>query len=123
MNWIDILIAAAIVAAFLLYRHSGLISIKDAQAHLKNGPWSSTCAPPANLSPVICPTPVNLPLSEIEAQPHPASQRQESGAAAAPARSGARSGAAKKEADCPSAAPTFFNMGSYARAERIVTGK
>jgi len=57
MNWIDILIAAAIVAAFLLYRHSGLISIKDAQAHLKNGAMVIDVRTAANLSPVICPTP------------------------------------------------------------------
>ena len=37
MNWWDVLIAAGIVAAFLIYRRAGLITVKDAQDHLKHG--------------------------------------------------------------------------------------
>jgi len=59
-------------------------------------------------------------LSEIEANLTRLVKDKESGAAVH-CQSGARSGAAKKKL-IASAAPNVFNMGSYARAERIVTG-
>ena len=121
MNWIDVLIAAAIVAAFLLYRHSGLISIKDAQAHLKNGAMVIDVRTAGEFVAGHLPHAVNLPLSEIEAN-LTRLVKDKNQVLLLHCQSGARSGAAKKKL-IALGCPNVFNMGSYARAERIVTGK
>jgi rhodanese-related sulfurtransferase len=121
MNWIDILIALALLAAFLIYRRTGLISINDAQSYLKNGAMVIDVRSAGEFVARHLPIAVNLPLSEIETnlarRVHDKSQ-----VLLLHCQSGARSGAAKKKLislGCPNA----FNMGSYARAERIVAGK
>ncbi len=121
MNWIDILIAAAIIAAFLLYRRSGLISIKDAQTHLKSGAMVIDVRTAGEFVAGHLPVAVNLPLSEIETH---LSRRikDKNQVLLLHCQSGARSGAAKKKLialGCPNA----YNMGGYTRAERIVSGK
>jgi rhodanese-related sulfurtransferase len=121
MNWIDILIAAAIVAAFLVYRHPRLISIKDAQAHLKNGAMVIDVRTAGEFVAGHLPFAVNLPLSEIETN-LARRIKDKNQVLLLHCQSGARSSVARKKLaalGCPSA----FNMGSYARAERIVTGK
>lgn len=121
MNWTDALIAAAIVAAFLIYRRSGLISIKDAEAYLKNGAMVIDVRTAGEYVSGHLPVAVNLPLSEIETN---LSRRvkDKNQVLLLHCQSGARSGAAKRKLialGCPNA----YNMGSYARAERIVSGK
>jgi phage shock protein E len=121
MNWIDILIAAAMVTAFLAYRRSGLISIKDAQAHLKNGAMVIDVRTAGEFVVGHLPVAVNLPLSEIETN---LSRRvtDKNQVLLLHCQSGARSGAARKKL-LALGCPNVFNMGSYARAERIVSGK
>jgi rhodanese-related sulfurtransferase len=121
MNWTDILIAIAIVAAFLLYRRAGLISIKDAQTYLKSGAIVIDVRTAGEFVAGHLPVAVNLPLSEIETN---LSRRvkDKNQVLLLHCQSGARSGVAKKKLialGCPNA----YNMGSYARAERIVSGK
>jgi phage shock protein E len=121
MNWIDILIAIALLAAFLIYRRTGLISVKDAQAHLKNGAMVIDVRTAGEFVSGHLPIAVNLPLSEIESN---LSRRvnDRNQVLLLHCQSGARSGAARKKL-IALGCPNVFNMGSYARAERIVSGK
>jgi phage shock protein E len=121
MNWIDIFIAIAILTAFVLHRRAGLISIKEAQSYLKNGAMVIDVRTAGEFVAGHLPIAVNLPLSEIETH---LSRRikDKSQVLLLHCQSGARSGQARKKLialGCPNA----FNMGSFARAERIVSGK
>ncbi len=121
MNWTDILIAVAILAAFLIYRRAGLISIKEAQSYLKSGAMVIDVRTAGEFVAGHLPIAVNLPVSEIETN---LSRRvkDKNQVLLLHCQSGARSGVAKRKLialGCPNA----FNMGSYTRAERIVAGK
>jgi rhodanese-related sulfurtransferase len=121
MNWIDLLIAAAIVAAFLVYRRAGLISIKDAEAHLKKGAQVIDVRTAGEFVTGHLPVAVNLPVNEIEAN-WSRRIKDKNKVLLLHCQSGARSGVAKKKL-IALGCPNVFNMGSYARAERIVSGK
>src|ERR1039457_5179875 len=116
MNWTDVLIAAAIVAAFLIYRSAGLISIKDAQAYLKNGAMVIDVLTAGEFVAHHLPIAVNLPLSEIETN---LSRRvtDKNQVLLLHCQSGARSGAAKKKL-LALGCPNTYNMGSYRSEER-----
>ena len=66
MNWWDVLIAFGIIAAFLIYRRSGLVSVKDAQEHLKHGALVIDVRTAGEFVSGHLPVAVNLPLSEVE---------------------------------------------------------
>jgi rhodanese-related sulfurtransferase len=121
MNWTDVLIAAAILAAFLVYRRAGLISIKDAQAQLKSGAMVIDVRTAGEFVAHHLPGAVNLPVSEIESN---LSRRvsDKNQVLLLHCQSGARSAAAKTKL-IALGCPNVFNMGSYPRAERIVSGK
>ncbi len=121
MNWTDILIAVAIVVAFLLIRRVGVISVKEAQAYLKNGAMVIDVRTAGEFVAGHLPVAVNLPLNEIETS---LSRRVEdkNRVLLLHCQSGARSSAARKKL-IALGCPNVFNMGSYARAERIVSGK
>lgn len=121
MNWIDILVAAAILAAFLIYRRAGLISIKDAQDRLRHGAMVIDVRTAGEFVAGHLPVAVNLPLSEIETN---LSRRvkDKNQVLLLHCQTGARSGQARKILHAIGC-PNVFNMGSYARAERIVSGK
>jgi len=121
MNWTDILIAAAIVAAFLIYRRAGLVSVKEAKTHLKNGAMVIDVRTAGEFVAHHLPIAVNLPLSEIETNLD-RRVKDKNQVLLLHCQSGARSGAAKKKL-IALGCPNVFNMGSYARAERIVSGK
>jgi phage shock protein E len=121
MNWINVLIAAAAVAALLIYRRSGLISIKDAEAYLKNGAMVIDVRTAGEYVSGHLPVAVNLPLSEIETN-LARRVKDKNQVLLLHCQSGARSGAAKKKL-IALGCPNTYNMGSYARAERIVSGK
>ena len=121
MNWTDILIAAAIVAAFLIYRRAGLVSVKEAKTHLKNGAMVIDVRTAGEFVAHHLPIAVNLPVSEIETNLD-RRVKDKNQVLLLHCQSGARSGAAKKKL-IALGCPRVFNMGSYARAERIVSGK
>ncbi len=121
MNWWDVVIAAGIVAAFLIYRRSGLISIREAQEHIKNGALVIDVRSAGEFVARHLPLAVNLPLSEIENN-WQRRIKDKNQVLLLHCQSGVRSAAAKKKLialGCPNA----YNMGGYARAERIVRGK
>jgi phage shock protein E len=121
MNWIDLLIAVAILAAIVLYRRSGLISIKDAEAHVKAGAMVIDVRTAGEFVAGHLPMAVNLPVSEIETS---FSRRvtDKSQVLLLYCQTGARSGSARSKL-IALGCPNVYNMGSYTRAERIVSAK
>ena len=121
MNWTDALIVSVILVAFLVYRRSGLISVKDAREHLKNGAVVIDVRTAGEFVAGHLPIAVNLPLSEIETN---LDRRvtDKNQVLLLHCQSGSRSSAAKKKL-IALGCPNVFNLGSYARAERIVAGK
>jgi phage shock protein E len=121
MNWWDVLIAAGIVAAFLIYRRSGLISVKDAEEHLKHGALVIDVRTAGEFVAGHLPVGVNLPLSEIE-NSWQRRIKDKNQVLLLHCQSGARSSAARKKL-IALGCPNTYNMGGYARAARIVSGK
>jgi rhodanese-related sulfurtransferase len=121
MNWTALLIIAVLLAAFLVYSRAGLISIKDARAYLKKGALVIDVRTAGEFVAGHLPIAVNLPVNEIEAS-WSRRIKDKNQILLLHCQSGLRSGEAKKKLialGCPNA----FNMGSYARAKRIVGGK
>jgi rhodanese-related sulfurtransferase len=104
MNWTPILIVAAIVAVFILFKKSGQISAEDAVAHLNNGALARA---------------INIPLDEVEtAVPKRVKDKQQ--ALLLHCASGMRSAMAANKLKALGYV-NAFNLGSYGRAESIVT--
>ena len=121
MNWTALLILAAIFAAYFLYQRSGLISVKDARNYLKHGALVIDVRSAGEFVAGHLPSAVNLPVNEIESN-WSRRVKDKSQVLLLHCQSGMRSGVAKKKLialGCPNA----FNLGSYARAARIVGGK
>lgn len=121
MNWWDVVIAAGIIVAFVLYRRSGFISIREAQEHLKKGALVVDVRSAGEFVAKHLPAAVNLPLSEIENN-WQRRIKDKNQVLLLHCQSGTRSAAAKKKL-IALGCPNTFNMGGYARAERIVSGK
>lgn len=121
MNWWDILIAVGIIAAFLIFRRAGLVSVKDAQEYLKRGALVIDVRTAGEFVAGHLPVAVNLPLSEVESN-WPRRIKDKNQILLLHCASGARSGAARKKL-IALGCPNTYNMGGYARAARIVSGK
>lgn len=121
MNWTDLIIVAVIVVAFLFFRRSGLISVKNAQAYLRNGAMVIDVRTAGEFVAGHLAGAVNLPLNEIETS---LSRRvkDKNQVLLLHCQSGARSGVARRKL-IALGCPHVYNMGSYTRAERIVAGK
>ncbi len=121
MNWTALLVIAVLLTAFLIYNRAGLISIKDARAYLKKGALVIDVRSAGEFVAGHLPVAVNLPVNEIEAS-WSRRIKDKNRVLLLHCQSGMRSGEAKKKLialGCPNA----FNIGSYARAKRIVGGK
>jgi len=121
MNWTALLIIAVLLTAFLVFNYAGLISIKDARAYLRKGALVIDVRTAGEFVAGHLPIAVNLPVNEIEAS-WSRRIKDKNQVLLLHCQSGLRSGEAKKKLialGCPNA----FNMGSYARAKRIVGGK
>jgi phage shock protein E len=121
MNWWDLVIAFGIVAAFIIYRRSGLISIRDAREHLREGALVIDVRTAGEFVAQHLPAAVNLPLSEVESNWN-RRIKDKNQVLLLHCQSGARSGAARKKL-IALGCPNTYNMGGYARASRIVGGK
>lgn len=121
MNWWDVLIACGIIAAFLIYRHTGLVSVKDAQEYLKHGALVIDVRTAGEFVSGHLPVAVNLPLSEVESSWN-RRIKDKNQVLLLHCQSGVRSGAAKKKL-IALGCPNTYNMGGYGRAARIVSGK
>ncbi len=121
MNSTDVLIALAIVVAFIIYRRARLISVKEARTYLKNGAMVIDVRTAGEFVAGHLPIAVNLPVAEIESN-WSRRIKDKNQVLLLHCQSGMRSATAKKKLialGCPNA----YNLGSYARAQRIVSGK
>jgi len=96
MSLTTALLLIAVMAAFLVYNHSGQISSRAAKAYLRNGATVIDVRSAGEYTGRHLPNAVNLPLSEIEALI--LRERQEQRAPAAlPKRAAKRSGQENRE--------------------------
>ena len=121
MNWITILILAAMLAAIILLRRSGLISPAEAAAHLKNGAMVIDVRTPGEFASGHLPNAINLPLDEIESS-LPRRVKNKSQVLLLHCQAGGRSAEARKKL-IALGYMNAFNLGSFSRAEQIVKGE
>jgi phage shock protein E len=118
MNWTRLLVFFAVLAAYLLLKHSGQVSAKSARDLLKNGALLIDVRTAAEFSSGHLQDANNIPLDEIETA-LPLRVKDKSQALLLHCQSGMRSGAAKRQLKALGYANSH-NLGSYARAREIV---
>jgi len=121
MNWTSVLIALAVLAILFFLKRPGQISSKDAQARLKSGALVIDVRTPAEFSSGHLPGAINLPLDGIEAS-LPRRVQDKNQVLLLHCQSGMRSGVAVKKLK-GLGYTNAYNLGSYLRAEQIVSGK
>jgi len=114
------LIIAAVVAIIFILKKAGQISPKDALAHLKNGALVIDVRSPGEFNSGHLPAAINIPLDKIETA-LPRRVKDKNQIVLLHCLSGARSGMAKDKLKSLGYA-NAFNLGSYARAQNIVSG-
>ncbi len=121
MNWTQILLIAVAVALFFLLRRMGQISAGAAREHLKNGAVVVDVRTEGEHATGHLPQAILLPLDRIETG-LPRRIRDKSTVLLLYCQSGIRSGMAKRKA-LALGYTRAFNLGSMARASRIVAQK
>ena len=121
MNWTTILVIAAVVAVIFIMKKSGQISSKDALEKLRNGALVIDVRSAGEFSSGHLAKAINIPLDEIETE-LPKVVKNKNQVLLLHCQSGMRSGIAKKKLD-GLGYTNAFNLGSYGRAEKIITGK
>ncbi len=120
-NWTPVLIFAGVVIVFILLKRSGQISAKTALAHLKNGALVIDVRSLAEFNSGHLSAAINLPLDEIETA-LPGRVKDKNQVLLLHCQSGMRSGLAKNKLKSLGYA-NAFNLGSLARARKIVESK
>lgn len=120
-TWISIPIAIALLAGWLLAKRGGQISEKAAREYLRNGAMVIDVRSAGEFTAGHLPKAVNIPLSEIETVIWRKANAQDQ-VLLLHCQSGMRSSAATKRLHALGYA-NAFNLGSYARAAQIVTGR
>lgn len=118
MNWTIALIIAIAFAFIVVPSLVGRISFEDAHAQLKNGALIIDVRSPGEFGAAHLPNAINVPLGEIESS-LPCRVQDKHQALLLHCHSGVRSGMAKKKLK-RLGYTNVFNLGSYARAARIV---
>ena len=121
MNWTVTLIIAAVVVVIFILKRTGQISTRDAHRYLNKGALVIDVRSPGEFNSGHLPNAINLPLDEIEtALPSRVTDKKQ--VLLLHCQSGMRSGLAKKKLNGLGYA-YVFNLGSYGRAAKIVSGK
>jgi len=121
MNWTALLLIAAAVALVVMMRRAGLISVRAAREHLKNGALLIDVRTPGEYAAGHLETAIHLPVDQIEVT-LPKRVPNKNSVVLLYCQSGMRSGMAKRKLQAKGYAQAF-NLGSLARAGRIVSGK
>lgn len=121
MNWTTGFIILAVVAVVYMLKRTGQISHKNALAHLKNGALVIDVRSHAEFNSGHLTNAINLPLDEIEIV-LPRRVKDKNQLLLLHCQSGMRSGVAKKKLKGLGYA-NVFNLGSYGRASRVVSGR
>ncbi|MGB8259489.1 MAG: rhodanese-like domain-containing protein [Terracidiphilus sp.] len=120
MDWKIIAVVAAVLAVFLLLKRAGLISAKAARELLRQGALTIDVRTEGEFAAGHLPRAINLPLDQIEtALPRRVADKDKP--LLLHCASGMRSGAAKAKLKALGYT-NAHNLGSYARAARIVQG-
>ena len=118
MNWITVLIVAAVVSVFFMLKQSGQISAKEALERLENGALVIDVRSPGEFSSGHLAKAINIPLDEIEtALPKRVPDKRL--VLLLHCQSGMRSGAAMQKLKSLGYA-NAFNLGSFGRARGII---
>jgi len=120
MNWTVSLIIVAFVGIVFVLKRIGQIAPKDALEHLKNGALVIDVRSSGEFNSGHLPNAINLPLDEIESA-LPRRVKDKDQVLLLHCQSGMRSGMAKKKLKSLGYANTF-NLGSYGRAAKILSG-
>lgn len=120
MDWIQWLIVAVAVVGFILWRRMGQIAPAAARAHLNNGALLIDVRSSGEFAGGHLPQAVNMPVHQIETV-LPRRVKDRGQVLLLHCQSGMRSGVARRRLRALGYANTF-NLGSYARARRIVSG-
>ena len=121
MNWTILLVIAMAIAVIFVPRLIGWISAKDAQVYLKSGALVIDVRTPGEFDSGHLPNAVNYPLDEI-GNTLPRHVKDKNQVLLLHCHSGMRSGLAKKRLRALGYA-NAFNLGSYGRAAKIVSGR
>lgn len=121
MNWTILLVIAMAIAVMVVPRFIGLISTKDALAHLKNGALVIDVRTPGEFNSGHLPNAINCPLGEIGSD-LPRRVKDTNQVLLLHCHSGMRSGVAKRKLRALGYA-NAFNLGSYGRAAKILNDR
>ena len=120
MNWTkEIVILAIVVILYSIWKRSSQISTKRAVAYLKDGALVIDVRSSPEFSAGHLPNAINLPLEEIEVA-LPRCVKDKNQVLLLHCQSGMRSGVARSKLK-GLGYTSAFNLGSYARAARIVS--
>ena len=117
MNWTFLLIVAVLVVVVFTIKGAGQISVKDAQAYLKNGALVIDVRSPGEFNSGHLTNAINIPLDEITTAV-PQRVKDKSQVLLLHCQSGMRSGMAQKKL-ISLGYTNAFNLGSYGRAEKV----
>ncbi|MHB1937530.1 MAG: rhodanese-like domain-containing protein [Acidobacteriaceae bacterium] len=120
MDWTTAFIIVTFAALYTL-RRAGQISHRDARIHLKNGALVVDVRSPAEFNSDHLPRAINLPLQEIETQ-LPLRVENRNQLLLLHCHTGIRSSLARKKLQAMGYA-NVFNLGSYGRATRVLSGR
>ena len=118
IDWTPVLIFLVAVVVYVVMKRAGRVSSKDATEYLKTGAVVVDVRSATEFGIRHLPRAINIPLDEVE-ELLPRRVKDKNKVILMHCQSGARSEAAKKKAGSMGYAHAF-NLGSYARAEKIV---
>ena len=121
MNWIPILIVAAFVMVVLILKQAGQVSAATARGLLAKGALVVDVRSPGEFASCNLPQAMNIPLGEIEAVVS-GRVKDRTQPLLLYCASGTRSGLAKRKL-ASLGFTNVFNLGSYGRAEAVLSGK
>lgn len=118
MDWKTVLVFFGILALFLLFKRAGQVSTKAAAQYLKQGALVIDVRTPGEFNSGHLPKAINIPLDQIESLVASRLKNKDQ-VLLLHCQSGMRSSAAKKKL-AMLGYTRAYNLGSYARAARIV---
>lgn len=118
MDWTFLAIAGAVVMAFFILKRSSFVSEHEACKHLAQGALVIDVRSPEEFRSGHVPDAINLPLGELR-ESLPRRVKDKNQVLLLHCLSGGRSGIARGQLR-RLGYPNVFNLGSYARAEKIV---
>jgi len=121
MHWALYLILAVVVVLHFVLKSSRQISLKDAREYLQSGALLIDVRSIREFNSGHLPKAINLPLDDIESA-LPRRVKDKDKVLLLHCQGGARSGAAKSKLQ-ELGYTHAYNLGSYSRAARIISGK